>query len=285
MVVLVRFGELALKSRFVRRQLRDRLVANIQDLFAAEGIECLTRADHGRIYVEVDDVPAASAGLRRVFGIVSFSPARETSSDPVEIGEVAVRLALDRLPRGGSFAIRARRSGTHPYSSQDLAKALGRRVQDAIPGATVDLDGPAAEIHVEVRENRGYVFADIVDGPGGLPMGSQGRALAVVDSDAALVSAWLAMKRGCRVTVAAPDGSGAHEPLRRWDVHLKVLSWGPDSDLQELVRVSRSEAVFLGARVGEIAPEKPALDVPVFHPAVGLDDARLKGLVDRIRGG
>src|SRR5436309_3546705 len=82
MVLLVRFGELALKSRFVRRQLRDRLVANIQDLFAAEGIECLTRADHGRIYVEVDDVPAASAGLRRVFGIVSFSPAPEVGRPP-----------------------------------------------------------------------------------------------------------------------------------------------------------------------------------------------------------
>src|SRR5207249_9458403 len=135
-----------------------------------------------------------------------------------------------------------------PRRGRGLARARGQRRQAAIPGATGDRDGPAAEIHVEVRENRGYVFADIVDGPGGLPMGSQGRALAVVDSEAALVSAWLAMKRGCRVTVAAPDGSGAHEPLRRWDVHLKVLSWGPDSDLQELVRVSRSEAVFLGAR-------------------------------------
>src|SRR5436309_15640930 len=82
MVLLVRFGELALKSRFVRRQLRDRLVANIQDLFAAEGIECLTRADYGRIYVAVDDVPAASAALKRVFGIVSFRTAQETPRDP-----------------------------------------------------------------------------------------------------------------------------------------------------------------------------------------------------------
>src|SRR5881409_1224159 len=108
MVLLVRFGELALKSPYVRRHLRDRLVANIQDLFAAEGIECLTRADHGRIYVDVDDVPAASAALKRVFGIVSFSTAQETSSDPKDIAEIAIRLALERLPTGGSFAIRPR---------------------------------------------------------------------------------------------------------------------------------------------------------------------------------
>src|SRR2546425_251717 len=134
MVLLVRFGELALKSRYVRRQLLDRLVGNIQDLFAAEGIECLTRSDHGRVYGEVD---------------------------------------------------------------------------------------------AEVRENRAYVFAEVVEGPGGLPMGSQGRGLALVDSEAGIVSAWLAMKRGCKITVAAPDGGRLHEALRRWDVHLKVLSWEP----------------------------------------------------------
>ena len=283
MVLLVRFGELALKSRFVRRQLRDRLVANIQDLFAAEGIECLTRADHGRIYVDVDDVPGASGALRRVFGIVSFSNAQETSSDPKDIAEVALRLARDRLHTGGSFAIRPRRAGTHPYTSQDLAKRLGRQIQDAFPKTRVDLDSPDTEIHVEVRENRAFVFADIVQGPGGLPLGSQGRGLALVDSEAGMVAAWLAMKRGCRVTVATPDDSRAHEPLRRWDVHLKVLAWEPGIDVQDLVRLSRSEALFVGSRIGEVEREKPSLDVPLFHPAIGLDDARLRELADRVR--
>lgn len=282
MVLLVRFGELALKSKFVRRQLRDRLVGNIQDLFAAEGVECLTRADQGRIYVDVDDVPAATSALRRVFGIVSFSPARAVSSDPEEIAAIVVELAKAGLRDGGSFAIRTRRTGTHPYSSQDLAVLLGRRVQDAIPGARVDLSEPGLEIHVEVRENRSYVFTEIVEGPGGLPMGSQGRALAVVDSEAGAVAAWLAMKRGCKVTVAAPDGSTAHEPLRRWDVHLKVLSWTPGADLEELIKVSQSEAVFLGSRLDEIPAEKAPLSVPVFHPVAGLDEGHVRLAARRI---
>ncbi len=283
MVLLVRFGELALKSPYVRRQLRDRLVANIQDLFAVDEIECLTRADHARVYVDVDDIPAASSALRRVFGIVSFSPARETTSDPEDIAKVVLELAKDRLRDGGSFAIRARRSGTHPYTSQDLAKLLGRRIQDAVPKATVNLNAPEVEIHAEVRENRGFVFTEIVDGPGGLPLGSQGRGLALVDSDAGMVAAWLAMKRGCKVTVAAANGTKAHDALRRWDPHLKVLSWERDVDLQELVRVSRSEAVFLGSRIAEVESTKPALEVPVFHPVVGLDDVRLREIAARIR--
>ncbi len=282
MVLLVRFGELALKSKFVRRQLRDRLVGNIQDLFAAERVECLTRADQGRIYVDVEDVPAATSALKRVFGIVSFSPAQAVSSDPEAIAGVVVELAKARLMEGGRFAIRTRRSGTHPYSSQDLAVLLGRRVQDAVPEAKVDLTNPGVEIHVEVRENRSYVFTEITEGPGGLPMGSQGRALALVESEAGMVAAWLAMKRGCKVTVAAPEGSKAHEPLRRWDVHLKVLSWTSGADLEELVKVSQSEAVFLGSRMDEIPSEKPALSVPVFHPVAGLDEGHLRLAARRI---
>ena len=283
MVILVRFGELWLKSPYVRRQLLDRLVGNIQDLFAAEGIECLTRSDRGRVYVDANDIAAATGALRRVFGIVSFSPARETSSEPEAVAALAVDVATARLRGGGSFAIRARRSGTHPYSSQDLATLLGRRIQGAVPGARVDLTSPDVEVRVEVRENRAFVFDEVADGPGGLPMGSQGRALAIVDSEAGLAAAWLAMKRGCKVTVAAPDGSAAHEPLRRWDTHLKVLSCGPGDDLAELVKASRSEAVFTGTRVDEIPDETPALGVPVFHPVVGMDPDAVRALADRIR--
>src|SRR3989442_10884622 len=79
-VLLVRFGELALKSRFVRRQLRDRLVANIQDLFAAEGVEGITEADEARVYVHVDDIGRGRGILARVFGVVSLSPALETKA-------------------------------------------------------------------------------------------------------------------------------------------------------------------------------------------------------------
>jgi len=98
-----------------------------------------------------------------------------------------------------------------------------------------------------------------------------------------MAAAWLAMKRGCKVTIAAPDGSAAHEPLRRWDTHLKVLSYEPGQDLADLVKASRSEAVFTGTRVDEIPDEKPALSVPVFHPVVGMDAGEVRALAERIR--
>src|SRR3990172_7285452 len=117
MVLLVRFGEIALKSRFVRRQLRDRLVANIQDIFAAERVECITDADEARVYVHANDIETAKGILTRVFGVVSISPAAEGHGDIESLAKIALAEASRSLAPGTSFAIRARRGGTTPFSS------------------------------------------------------------------------------------------------------------------------------------------------------------------------
>lgn len=284
MVLLVRFGEIALKSRFVRRQLRDRLVANIQDMFAAEQVECITEADEARVYVHANDIERARGILTRVFGVVSISPAVEGHGDVETMKELALADASRTLAPGTSFAIRPRRVGTHPFTSTDLAREIGGAILDAHPGVRVDLTHPKVEIHVEVRENRGFVFRDIWPGPGGLPLGSQGRGLALVDGEAGMVAAWMAMKRGCRVVVAAPRGSKDAEPLRRWDAHLKLLDGGDPNRLAELVRLARADALFVGTQGAEFRPEgRPDVGVPVFEPVIGLRDGEITALAAKIR--
>ncbi len=284
MVLLVRFGELALKSRYVRRQLRDRLVMNIQDLFAAEGVECITEADEARIYVHTDAPDRARVILARVFGIVSVSPATETHADLQSLLDLAVDEASRVLRPGESFAIRPRRVGTHPFTSQDLARDVGASVLAAIPGIRVDLSRPDVEIHIEARQNRGFVFREVWPGPGGLPLGSQGPSLAFVDSEAGMVAAWMGMKRGCRVRVATPKDGEHVEPLRRWDVHLKVLHADSVDALGPLVKVARAQAVLLGTRWATFDPGgRPHLPVPIFDPVIGLPDREVADLAKRIR--
>lgn len=285
MVLLVRFGEIALKSRYVRRQLRDRLVGNVQDLFAAEGVECVTEADEARIYVSVDDPGRARRILGRVFGVVSISPATEGHADMETLKELAVAEARAAgLAAGRTFAVRPRRVGSHSYTSQDLGKVLGGAILDAVPGSKVNLTAPMVEVHVEVRENRGFVFHEFWEGPGGLPLGSQGRGLAVVDGEAGMVAAWMGMKRGCRIVVAAPTGSEDAEALRPWEPGLKMLELtGPDR-LEDLVRVARAGAIFVGTRGREFDPTaRPKVSVPVFEPVVGLEDRDVAALAARIR--
>src|SRR3989449_4915446 len=276
MVLLVRFGELALKSRFVRRQLRDRLVANIQDLFAAEGVECITEADEARVYVHVDDVTKAHAILGRVFGVVSISPATEVHADLDSLRKAVLSEASRALSPGQSFALRPRRVGTHPFTSQDLARELGEAVRQAHPDVRVNLPRPDVGIHVEVRRNRGFVFREIWPGPGGLPLGSQGRALAVVQDEAGMVAAWMGMKRGCRIAVATSDGEGLVEPLRKWGMRLKGLGLPADGDLGDLIPIARAGAIFLGAPWGKVDPkDRTPLNLPTFEPVIGLRDEQV----------
>ncbi len=286
MVFLVRFGEIALKSRYVRRQLRDRLVANIQDLFAAEGVECVTEADEARVYVHADDADRAKSILTRVFGVVSVSPATETHGDLESVKTLALKEAASAgLAPGTTFAVRARRVGTHPFTSTDLAKEVGGAILEAHPGVKVDLGIPQVEVHVEVRENRGFVFREFWSGPGGLPLGSQGRALAVVDGTEGMVAAWMGMKRGCRVVAAVPPGSAAAEPLRRWEPGLKILELAAKAPLEDLVRIARAGAVFVGTKGRDFDPSRrPVVSVPVFEPVIGLQDEEIAALAARIRG-
>ncbi len=283
MVLLVRFGEIALKSRFVRRQLRDRLVANIQDLFAAEGVECITDSDEARVYVYADDVARARSILTRVFGVVSISPAAETHADLASLQEAVLSEAKGSVASGKTFALRTRRVGSHPFTSQDLARELGDVVRRAYPGARVNLSRPDVEIYIEVRQNRAFVFREIWPGPGGLPLGSQGRGLAVVKDREGMVAAWMGMKRGCRIAVAAAPREPFVEPLRRWDVRLKVLDLPPNGRLAELVQITRADAVFLGTRWSSFDPGSHAgLSVPVFEPVIGLEDEEVGRLASHI---
>src|SRR2546428_547807 len=156
--------------------------------------------------------------------------------------------------------------------------------RQAHPDVRVNLTQPEVEIHVEVRRNRGFVFREIWPGPGGLPLGSQGRALAVVQDEAGMVAAWMGMKRGCRIAVATSDGEGLVEPLRKWDMRLKVLGLPADGDLGDLIRIARAEAIFLGAPWEKFDPkDRTPLDLPPFEPVMGLRDEEIVRMAARIR--
>jgi len=236
------------------------------------------------VYVHVNDVAKAPTILGRVFGVVSISPATEVHSDLESLRKAVLSEASRALSPGQSFALRPRRVGTHPFTSQDLGRELGEAVRQAHPDVRVNLTQPEVEIHVEVRRNRGFVFREIWPGPGGLPLGSQGRALAVVQDEAGMVAAWMGMKRGCRIAVATSDGEGLVEPLRKWDVRLKVLGLPVDGDLGGLIRIARAEAIFLGTRWEKFDPkDRTPLDVPTFEPVIGLQDEEVVRMAARIR--
>ncbi len=209
-LLLVRYGELALKSPPVRREFESTLRRNILDLFVGAGLESRVRADHGHMYVEATEPERALRLIGRVFGVTSVSLVHEVPTDRAAITARLLELADPRLPRGARFAVRARRTGQHPFTSQELARDLGGDLFDRFPDRElkVDLEHPEVELFVEVRGPRTYLYFDRVPGPGGLPLGVAGRLVALIDSPRGALGAYLMMKRGCRVGfVVSPGGN------------------------------------------------------------------------------
>lgn len=285
--ILVRYGELALKSAPVRREFESLLRRNILDQFVREGLTGRLRADHGHLYVEVDDGARASRVLQRVFGITSLSLVHEVPSDRVAIRDRLLELAEPRLAEGCSFAVRARRTGgRHPFTSQELARDLGGDVLEryATRHLRVDLGRPDVELFVEVRGPRTYLSFDRVRGPGGLPLGVAGRLVALVEGPRGALGAYLMMKRGCRVAIVAlPGGEAlARDVLGRFDPTARIspsaadpAEWG--RVMAEVGDLSHAEGVVLPLEVEDYPAARARWgDRVLFSPTVGLSDAEVE---------
>lgn len=234
-VIIVRYGELALKSTGVRNWYEKVLVKNIAAMLASRDIEFTQiRREWGRIFIETADHRAAKAAAD-VFGVVSASPAVTAEPDLESAAGVCAALGSGLILEGESFAIRARRSGNHPFSSADVGKKCGDAVWEALEmeGKTprVDLTSPNKEIFVEVRQKLAYIYLETFPGVGGLPLGTQGSMVVLmsggIDSP---VAAWLLMKRGVMIIPVYCNGSPYAEDAAReraFDCIRQLQAWAP----------------------------------------------------------
>jgi thiamine biosynthesis protein ThiI len=204
-VALLRFsGELSTKARPTRLQFRNRLTHNLRDALASEGETPRLEISHDRIFAHVDGAPfddeqaLRSHALTRVFGLQSVSfVERHPAPDLASVVGTGEALFRERV-RGHSFAVRARRVGERhkvPVRSSDVARDLGTALLPVSAG--VDLDDPEVNVHVELAEGWAAFFSERIPGPGGLPLGVEGRAVALLSGgfDSA-VAAWQLARRG-----------------------------------------------------------------------------------------
>ncbi|WP_407423676.1 tRNA uracil 4-sulfurtransferase ThiI [Methanobrevibacter sp.] len=198
-VVIARYGEIGLKSPKIRSRFERKLVKNIKATF-----ECEVERNQGRIYIHPQDFVEGIEKLNRVFGVVSYSPAVFTNADYEGIDETLSDYTQELINEGildenTRFAIKCRRVGTHDFTSQEMAAHCGGVVRGVVL-APVDLTNPDLTIFVEIRENDAYIYHEKIKGPGGLPLGTQGKVIVLLSSGIdSPVAAYLMMKRGCEV--------------------------------------------------------------------------------------
>jgi thiamine biosynthesis protein ThiI len=213
-VVLVRYSEIGNKGLRTRRRMEGLLVKALREALSYHGVEGVIDVSDGRVFIwEPSSVEGAVKASTRVFGVKSASPAY--SIDFTDINDLirrAEEFFAERV-KGRVFRVRARRVGVHQFTSKDVEKLLGSRLLEA--GALrVDLENAEYTAYVEVRGGRAYLFDTIVDGPGGLPVGSEGLVLVLFSGGFdSTVATWRLMRRGCGVHLVHYD-LGFPEPVR-----------------------------------------------------------------------
>lgn len=319
--VVVRYGELALKSPRVRREFEQRLLENIR--LALGGLDHELLKERGRIFVNTSAPVKVAERLARVPGIVSVSPAIRTEATRDAVLVSAVGAARQILSEGECFAVRTRRLGKHPFRSQEINEEVGASILREVPSTSVDLTSPDCEISIEIRDKDAYIFTEVVEGVGGLPVGTQGAVVALFSGEADdLAAALLMLRRGCMVYPTFFDGgsrqgreravSSAKKLLRfhpsldfrvvEFDEVQKAIEGAPDElsyllrvramlrSAEEVARRTGGEALVTGEVMGQ--GQRRALQsfqaadevtgMAVFRPLAGLNRARIKWLLQRL---
>jgi len=201
-VIIISYGEIALKGQN-KRFFENKLVNNIRHAVTDLG-KLKIYKEHSRIYIDVEDYNEEEIinRVKKVFGVVSISPAKRFSVDmdlikDMVLDEIKSRKTEEEIK---TFKIQSKRvDKKFPTSSMEISREIGAFVLNSDNGLSVDVHNPDLLVNVEIR-NMAFVHSKKIAGFGGLPLGTNGKALLLlsggIDSP---VAGWLVGKRGVEI--------------------------------------------------------------------------------------
>ena len=233
---LIKYAEIGVKGKN-RYLFENALVQQIKyALKRCEG-ECAVRKTDGRIYVDAVsdfDYDETVQHLQKVFGISGICPMVYVEDEGFEKLKGTVVDYMDRVypVKDRSFKVAARRARkNYPLDSMEINMELGGTILDAFPEMRVDVHKPDILLHVEIRD-KVYLYSEIIPGPGGMPVGTGGKAMLLlsggIDSP---VAGWMIAKRGVKIDAVyfhAPPYTSERAKQKVVDLAAKVAAYtGP----------------------------------------------------------
>ena len=201
---LIKYAEIGIKGRN-RYLFEDALVHQIK--FALKKCEgkFLIHKTQGRIYVDAEsefDFDDVVGRLKTVFGISGICPVVYVEDEGFEkLCETVVQYLADVYPdRNKTFKVAARRARkNYPKDSMTINMDMGEAILKAYPEMKVDVHNPDIMLNIEIREKI-YIYSEIIPGPGGMPVGTGGKAMLLlsggIDSP---VAGYMIAKRGVKI--------------------------------------------------------------------------------------
>ena len=202
-ILLCKYGEIVLKGAN-RKYFEDMLCREVKKRAVSYGKFDVYRAQ-STIYIEPvgedADLDGMFHAVSKVFGIVAIARAAVCEKNMEDISRVAAAYVPQFLEGKRTFKVEAKRSDkTFSLDSMEISREIGGVVLDACPRIRVDVHNPDVLVKVEIREFGAYISAGQFKGAGGMPVGTNGRALLLlsggIDSP---VAGYMMAKRGVRL--------------------------------------------------------------------------------------
>lgn len=196
--VMVRYGELSTKGKN-RKDFIGRLAGNVEKVLAdLENVKIYPKHDRMHIVLNGASFEEVDRCLKKVFGIQTYSPVIRTEKTLEAIKKTALEIMQAVYKSGMTFKVNTKRADHHfEYDTNQLNLMVGDYLFDNLQDPKVEMKHPDVVLRLEVRQDAVYISNQLLHGPGGMPVGTAGKAVMMlsggIDSP---VASYLALKRG-----------------------------------------------------------------------------------------
>jgi thiamine biosynthesis protein ThiI len=288
-LILVRYGEIGLKADFTRKNFENILIKNIKNSLKKENILFKIEKTRGRIFIYSQEIKKTINILQKIFGIKSVSPCFKTDSTFKSLKKTALKIIENKINEKTSFALRVKREGNHEYTSQDVAVFLGDEIVKKTK-AKVDLTNPDVTIFVEIRDKNAFLFFEKFNGPGGLPLGSQGKILSLISSkDVSFLATWYMMKRGA-IPVFLLSNKRLISNVKKfgdnWFLNPQIIDLSEKHNLVDRVASENNcNAVVTGDTIqsfSNVLKLKKETSIPILNPLVAMTEKEIQDKITEL---
>lgn len=198
-IILLKLGEIVLKG-LNRRSFEKRLMKNVRNSLKHLG-DFDMKIAQSTIYITPGDnldIDKATELLKKIFGIASVVRAYETDKNLENIKKLITEVFAAELTKSKTFKCAAKRSDKQfPMKSPEICAIIGEYILDNFPHLKVNVENPDIVVNIEIRDYGAYVHTGKMQGAGGMPVGSNGKATLLlsggIDSP---VAGYMTAKRG-----------------------------------------------------------------------------------------
>ena len=202
-ILLCKYGEIVLKGAN-RRYFEESLCKTMRFRAKHFGNFSITPSQSTLVIEPLDedaDIDGMFETASKVFGIVGISRCAVCEKNMESIQKTAMEYIPPFLAGKKTFKVEGKRSDKRfPLGSIEIAREVGGALLSAVPSIRVDVHNPEIVVHVEIREHGAYLHAGQFKGAGGMPVGTNGKALLLlsggIDSP---VAGYMIAKRGVQL--------------------------------------------------------------------------------------